>query len=139
GAGYNRARQRVLAEGVELLETHHNRKAGGGVKRSAPSLDDVYGSTWIASGSGSVIFLAGAAGDPIVSLHHLKQPAAEVGPLKVSHDHDRGRSSVWHSTDLVAMLAANLSGVTAKDAAGVIFETEAPNSAQVEKARRRLD
>jgi hypothetical protein len=38
--------------------------------------------TWLTSGAGSVILLNGQPGDPIVSLHHLKQPAAAVGPLQ---------------------------------------------------------
>jgi hypothetical protein len=33
-----------------------------------------------------MIWLNDQRGDPIVSLHHLKQPAAEVGPFKVLHD-----------------------------------------------------
>ncbi len=30
GAGYNRARQRVIESGVQMLELHHNRKAAQG-------------------------------------------------------------------------------------------------------------
>jgi hypothetical protein len=36
-----------------------------------------------------MILLNGQPGDPIVSLHHIKQPAAEVGPFKVLHEHAR--------------------------------------------------
>lgn len=139
GAGWNRARQIVLRDGVEMIELHHNRKATSGTKAAHPSIDDVYGSTWITSGAGSVLLLAGAPGDPVVSLHHLKQPAEEVGPLKVVHDHDNGRSTVWHAADLLSVVAAIPGGATAMDVARALFEAEKPSSAEREKARRRLE
>lgn len=137
GAGYNRARQAAVTAGVQVIELHHNRKQLSGARTERPSLDDLYGSTWLPSGAGSVLLLTGAPGDPIVGLHHLKQPAAEVGPLKVIHDHDTGRSSVWHATDLV-LLAAQPGGLSAVEAARVLFETDKPTPSQKEKARRRL-
>ena len=106
GAGYNRARQHAVTAGVQVIELHHNRKQQGG-RTAPPTIDDVYGSTWLPSGAGSVILLSGAPGDPIVNLHHIKQPAAEVGPLKTIHDHATGRSSVWHATDLVRSQASS--------------------------------
>jgi hypothetical protein len=50
------------------------------VKARKPTPDDVYGSTWLTAGTGSVILLHGEPGDPIVSMHHLKKPVAEGGP-----------------------------------------------------------
>lgn len=138
GAGYNRARQLVLAAGIQVVEVHHNRKALSGAKAAHPSIDDVYGSTWLTSGAGSVVLLAGAPGDPIVALHHLKQPASEVGPLKVHHDATTGRSTVWDQPDLLAYVNGSLEGVTAAAAARVLFEVDKPSPAQQEKARRRL-
>jgi hypothetical protein len=85
-ATYNRARQLALREGVELLELHHPRKAARGDKMPN-TIDDVYGSTWITSGAGSVISLWGAPGDSVVAWSHLKQPAGEIGPMKVTHEH----------------------------------------------------
>ena len=55
--------------------------------RKPTTLADVYGSTWITSGAGSVISLWGEPGDPLVELTHLKQPADDVGPLDLEHDH----------------------------------------------------
>lgn len=138
GAGYNRARQHALRAGVELLELHHSRKASGGVTREHLTLDDVYGSTWISSGAGSVLLLNGAAGDPIVKVHHVKQPLSEVGPLRIVHDAESGRSTIFHATDLVAMAKAS-GGLSALDAARAMFETDKPDAAAKEKARRRLD
>ena len=137
GAGYNRAREAAVTAGVQVIELHHNRKQLSGTRTERPSLDDLYGSTWLPSGAGSVLLLTGAPGDPIVGMHHLKQPASEVGPLKVIHDHDTGRSSIWHATDL-GLLAAQPGGLSAVDAARVLFETDKPTPSQKEKARRRL-
>lgn len=139
-AGYNRARQLALANGVELIELHHNVKRGatGG---PAKTLEDVYGSRWITAGAGSVIFLWGEAGDPVVELRHLKQPTGEVGPFRILHDHDTGQSTVFHATDLIAIatLAGRNGGLTAKAAASALFDIKTPTSAQTEKARRRLE
>jgi len=139
GAGYNRARQLCIAAGIEVLELHHLVKRGANGGRPT-TLSDLYGSTWLSSGAGSVVLLAGDAGDPIVELLHLKTPAAEVGPWRIIHDHDAGTSSIWHSTDLVMMAKAKgAAGLTAKAAAIALFSTEKPSAAQVEKARRKLD
>jgi hypothetical protein len=137
-AAYNRARQLVIAAGVEVLELHHQVKRGA--NGGAPTtLADVYGSAWLTAGAGSVVLLAGAAGDPIVELRHLKQPADDVGPLRVIHDHAAGTSRIWYSADLPAMARASASGITAKAAAQALFNTGNPKPNDVEKARRRLD
>lgn len=138
GAGYNRARQLAIAAGVEILELHHQVKRGANGGKP-DTLADVYGSTWITAGAGSVVLLAGAAGDPIVELRHLKQPAGEVGPLRVIHDHTAGTSAVWHGTDLLAMACASAAGLTSKAAACALFSTDKPSPAEEQKARRRLD
>lgn len=138
GAGYNRARQAAIAEGIELVELHHLVKRGPNGARPS-SLPDLYGSVWLSAGSGSVVMLWGEPGDPIVDFRHLKQPAEEVGPFRVIHDHDRGVSDIWHQGDILAAIkAAGPAGMTAKAAAVVLFETDKPSPSQVEKARRRL-
>ncbi|MDP9358988.1 MAG: AAA family ATPase [Chloroflexota bacterium] len=138
GAGYNRARQQAIAAGVEILELHHQVKRGanGGPPNT---LADVYGSAWITAGAGSVLLLSGAAGDPIVELRHLKQPASEVGPLQVMHDHTTGTSEIWQGTDLLAVACASPNGITSKAAACALFSTEKPTPAEEQKARRKLD
>jgi replicative DNA helicase len=139
GGGWNRARQLALRSGVQIIELHHNRKALSGAKAAHPAIDDVYGSTWITSGAGSVLLLAGAPGDPIVTAHHLKQPAEEVGPLKILHDHDAGRSSVWQQVDVLALASAKPGGISAAEAAQAMFEVEKETPAQRQKARRKLE
>ncbi len=72
---YQNARMRALRAGVELMELHHQRKLAGDAPRNQrPNLDRVYGSTWLTTGAGSVLFISGEAGDPAVTLHHLKSP-----------------------------------------------------------------
>jgi len=139
GAGYNRARQTAIVGGVQVIELHHSRKISSAGRTGKPGIDELYGSTWLTSGAGSVILLTGAPGDPIVNLAHLKQPGAEVGPFKVIHDHDAGRSTIWHATDLLAVATAAKSGLTAFDAARLLFEVEKPTTAEKEKARRKLE
>lgn len=139
GAGYNRCRQQALAEGVEVLELHHNRKAG--TNGSEPrELSDVYGSTWLTSGTGSVLMLWGDAGDPVVSMRHLKQPMTEVGPYRVVHDHRAGTSKIEQGTSVYDLVrASGYHGLTAKEYAVSLFETDTPDKNEIEKARRKLD
>lgn len=137
GAGYNRARQALLVAGVELLELHHlvKRNAAGGTPRE---LEDVYGSVWITAGAGSVILLEGKAGDPVVNLRHLKQPAEEVGPLQVLHDHTRGRSSVLDGIDLLEV-ATRRGSLTVAEAATALAAGGETVRNDLEKARRKLE
>lgn len=135
GAGWNRARQAALADGVQVMELHHQVKQ----RTDGPKgIDAVYGSTWITAGAGSVIHLDGNPGDAVVKLRHLKQPAAEVGPFDVIHDDRTGLSSVVRDADPLTLL--NTRGeLTARDLASVMFDTDAPKRNEVEKARRKLE
>lgn len=139
GASYNRARQAVLADGRQLLELHHvtKRGANGGPPNT---LADVYGSAHLVNGAGSVVMLWGNAGDPIVDFRHLKQPMSEVGPFKILHEGRTGQSSIWDGADLLELLRrCRSTGVSASDAACVMYSSERPSASEVEKARRRLE
>ena len=137
GSAYNRAIAGVVALGVEVVSNHHQRKASS-ENRKPSRLEDVYGSVWITSGAGSVFCVWGQAGDPIVELIHLKQPAEEVGPLDLEHDHELGRTTRRERPDAWTLLqAAGVTGIAAKDAAAAIYAN--PSRADVEKIRRRLD
>ena len=137
GAALNSALQRTVVEGVEVLGLHHQRKnAAGGGKPNR--LEDVYGSTWITAGAGSVILLWGDAGDPIVELSHLKQPAEPVGPFKVVHDHDHGTSQVVDQVDVLTVLLRR-PGMTAADLAALFCTNGRPTDNDRERARRKLD
>ena len=135
---YNRGLQWVVAAGIDVQINHHQRKGQGGTRPK--TLEDVYGSTWITAGAGSVVLLWGAAGDPLVDLVHLKQPAVEVGPLRVEHDHFTGRSSVFRgAVDPLVMLQNAPNGLTSLDLARVMVESDKPSDNVRKKAQRQLD
>lgn len=137
---YQGARMRALRNGVEVMELHHQRKATADAPRGQrPTLDRVYGSTWITSGAGSVLFIAGEAGDPAVTLHHLKTPTGEIGPLQVIHDHERGTTAIEPTFDPVTILRAHPGGLTTRDLAAILSSHAAPDRSAVEKARRHLE
>jgi replicative DNA helicase len=143
GQAINSAIQRTLVEGIEVLALHHHRKQGGGKDsgREPTSLDELYGSTWITAGAGSVISLWGSAGDPIVAFKHLKQPAGECGPWRLKHDHPRGVTEIWHEVDVLDILAHAKGALTAQQLACQIYSPDKgkPSASEVEKARRKLD
>jgi len=139
GAAYNRARQAALAQGIELVELHHQRKASSD-GRKPKQLADVYGSVWLTAGAGSVLLLWGDAGDPVVEMVHLKQPVDEVGPCRLLHDAERGTTIVVQGADLLDLVRVK-PGLTAVEAAKLLFDIDdrSPEPKEVEKARRKLD
>lgn len=138
-AGYNRARQTLLAAGIDLLELHHMRKAGDRPGAKPNTLADVYGSAWITAGVGSCIVLWGKAGDPIVDLLHLKTPLEDCGPIRLLHDHGRGVTGILDDSDPLSVAIGLGDWFTARDYACRLLETDEPTKADVQKARRRLE
>ncbi|GAA1935060.1 hypothetical protein GCM10009716_47630 [Streptomyces sodiiphilus] len=136
---FHNARMRALRGGVEIMELHHQRKATADAPRGQrPALDQVYGSTWFTAGAGSVLFVAGRAGDPAVTVHHLKTPTGEIGPLDVTHNHERGTTTVDPTKDPAVLLRNAPGGLSARDLATVLIGGGEPERADVEKARRHL-
>jgi hypothetical protein len=80
-----------------------------------------------------VVLLNGKPGDAIMSFHHIKQPACEIGPFKIIHDHDTGRSKTWHSVDLV-LLAKQPGGLTAVAAMAISKPTSPPQTKRIRPA-----
>jgi energy-coupling factor transporter ATP-binding protein EcfA2/5S rRNA maturation endonuclease (ribonuclease M5) len=117
GSRVNAALQETLAYGIEVAASHHQRKAQANNKKPT-TLSDVYGSTWITAGVGSVLLLWGEAGDSIVEFLHLKQPAEEIGPLKVVHDHATGTTDLQPEFDVMISLRSDR-GMTREDGAPV--------------------
>jgi KaiC/GvpD/RAD55 family RecA-like ATPase len=138
GTRVNLAFQETIAAGIELAALHHQRKEqqGGGKPRR---LADVYGSRWLTAGCGSVVCLWGEPGDLVVELTHLKQPAEDIGPFKIVHDHAHGVSTLYETDSIDALVAGSKTGVTVTDAAGLWFGTDKPEANQREKARRKLE
>jgi hypothetical protein len=138
-AAYNRARQHLTAQGIELCELHHTRKPASGAD-PAKALADVFGSIWITAGTGSVIQLIGEPGDPVLGLYHTRPVVEPVGPLQLIHDSDSGVLSVDSERDLLGMLKAGMAdGLTALDGAKYLYDTDRPSRAQIERVRRKLD
>jgi replicative DNA helicase len=139
GARVNAERQRVVAADYELVEIHHQRKASPENRRPR-QLDDVYGSTWLTAGVGSVLLLWAKPGDPLVELRHLKQPAGEIGPHTVAVDHAAGEMRLHQPVELKQLVAEALNGgLTVRDAATHLFGSPDPDRDEIEKARRRLE
>jgi replicative DNA helicase len=138
GGRVNEAFQEVLARGIELLCSHHQRKAQPGAG-PPKKMADVYGSRWLTAGMGSVFMLWGDAGDLEVECLHLKQPDEELGPWKLLHDHRAGRTVIVDQVNLLEFVTARgPDGVTAEQAAALMFDSTTPARNDVEKARRRL-
>jgi len=136
GAAVAQAFSLCSASGIEVVAPFHPRKATSD-NRKPNKLEDVYGSRWLTSVSGSVVLLWGQAGDPIVELRHLKQPSEPVGPFMVEIDHRSGGVSVAEGSDLLAVLRAVPNGLSAKEA-GLHMEGES-EKAREKKAYRKLE
>jgi replicative DNA helicase len=139
GGQVNMAFQECSAAGLELIVNHHQRK-GTAENRRPKALEDVYGSTWLVAGAGSVVILWGAAGDPLLELEHLKSPAEKVGPLKIRVVHTIGAVEIDEDeVDLLAELRSGARGLSASGTAMLLFGVTEPDKNQVERARRKLD
>jgi len=139
GSGWNRARQIAIEAGTQLTELHHPRKGQDGNRRPS-KLDDLYGSRWISAGAGSVISLWGLAGDPVVELAHLKPPVEPLGPWRLTIDNATGEIARDKPIDLVDQVCQRGShGITAQQAARLLYGTDKPTRADVAKATRALD
>jgi hypothetical protein len=129
--------QLCVVAGIEVLALHHQRK-GQAENKKPKKLADVYGSRWLTAGCGSVVMLWGEAGDPVVELTHLKQPADEVGPLTLLHDNTSGTTTLLHGADVVELLWASDEPLTAKQVATALFGMQEPKENEIAKAKRRL-
>jgi energy-coupling factor transporter ATP-binding protein EcfA2 len=141
GSRLNIALQECVARNLELCALHHQRKEGRGKEGGKPNrLADVYGSRWLTAGMGSVLCVWGDAGDPIVDLYHLKQPAEDVGPLRLLHDHTAGSTKREKNTSSEEILREHAStGLTVRTLAERLYKSLDPNPKEVERARRRLE
>jgi replicative DNA helicase len=140
GTALHRAWQACVEHSVEVFALHHPRKAQGDNKKPK-TLADVYGSRWITAGCGSIVLLWGDAGDAIVELEHLKQPADVVGPLTLLHDNHKGKTEVFFADDVVSVVRALGGRATALEVARRMLPSkdERKERANKERARRNLE
>lgn len=135
GSNVNRALQHLVSARIDVAALHHQRKGQDG--RRPKTLEDVYGSTWITAGAGSVILLWGDAGSELVDLEHIKQPADPVGPWKLEHDHHAGTTTVTRGFDALAYLRHRPGGATLAEVAQAQW-AGTPSEAQRKKTERVL-
>lgn len=111
GSAVNRAIQMCLAEGIDVMALHHQRKKGGGENSPKPNtLDAVYGSAWITAGAGSVVLLWGEPGSLVQELSHLKSPMDPLGPFMVEMDNYAGTTEIarqWNALAYLSMKGSN--------------------------------
>lgn len=132
---YNLARQKCLAEGVEWIELHHNRKANGDNKEPR-SLDDVYGNRFITAGAGSIFSLWGQSGDTVIQLTHIRMPGNGLPPMKLELDKESGTLTPLDVASLEQLIARPI-GVTAKEAAFAVYGDKYTDS-DVRNVRKKL-
>ena len=134
----------VVTAGIEVVVLHHDRKTLGGDARQSPGLDDIYGGRWLTAGMGSVVMLAGKAGDQEVVWHHVKPPAESVGPMAVVYDRTTGgvekgdreigdREDRW--ADEIAVIVAGEPGINSTAAKNEMKTTK--NTDEREKGLKR--
>ncbi|WP_206428700.1 AAA family ATPase [Mycolicibacterium stellerae] len=138
GAGFNSAMQAVLANGTEFISLHHQRKANSD-NRKPNKLADVYGSTWLTSGQGSVLLLWGEPGASKVELGHLKQPQEPVGPLVVDHSHATGESVASDPIERLIEIAqmAGAEGFIESDAVAALHGVDR-DSEEYDRCRKKV-
>lgn len=140
--GYNIARQESLAEGLEWVELHHNRKSGADNKEPN-TLDDVYGSRWITAGAGSVLSLFGQPGEIVLRLAHLKPLGEPIFPTWVQIERHSGLVTVHEEVGLDELLRrAGANGITAEDATRQLYgieEKRKPTKSQIQNVRNKLN
>jgi replicative DNA helicase len=138
GLAYNNTVQTCVANGVDVIAAHHPRKATSD-GRGKLSLDDVYGSTWLTAGSGSVIALDGAAGEGVASWKQLKMPADQVGPFDIHIDYQTGSICTLGPRDLLAFLdERGSSGATTAEATRYATGKEYPSETDKKRITRAL-
>lgn len=141
GAAYNIALQHVVAAGVQIIGLHHPRKLGGDNRGDQPvrTLDDLYGSTWLTAGNGSVLYLQPGALDGY-TITQLKSPIGTKVELSYEHVHETGDLRPITGAALIDVLIdAGDDGISAVHAARCLYRVERPEEAQRKKVARALN
>jgi hypothetical protein len=142
GSAVDHALRHLSDAGVQVLVLHHLRKAQGESRSGKPrGLDEVFGSTWLTGGSGSVLLLWGEPGELVVELSTLKPIADPVGPFDVVVDHDRGAMTADPQVDPADLLrAAGPTGLSALELVRELnWQARSNERAAKQRARRALD
>lgn len=140
GSAINLAVQACIMAGAQWVGAHHHRKGDG--QRAPRSLDDVYGSTWLTSGLGSVAMVWGNPGSLTVELSQLKSPADQMDPIHLVHDPVTG----WLTIDvdenvepLDVVGRRGEAGITAPEFGFEMYHDQPSAAAARTRAKRTLD
>lgn len=136
GSALNLAWQEVIARDIEICLLHHERKAGNGQDRENV-LDSVYGSTWLTSGLGSVLMLAGEAGGERVTMLHLKQPADRIEDALLEHNRATGRTRLITRETTAFEVLRNAGELTTREIAEQLYGST-PDGRMIEQVKREL-
>lgn len=136
GGGWNRAVQKCIAAGIQVIVLHHQRKPSSGNAEKPKTVGDVYGSTWLAAGMGSILLLWGSPGAGRIELSHLRPPSTPLEPMWVLHDHTAGTMTpeAQHE-DLLSLFATP---TPIRRLAMDMSASGEPRPGEVEKARRQV-
>ena len=137
GGAYNDAVQLCIVNGIQVLSLHHPRKAPAD-GRSSLALDDVYGSTWVTAGQGSIIALNGIAGSGVAKLDHLKQPADKIPSMDISIDYETGHMVPIGVRDIRTHLEAVLQSETTRQVVEYMTGKTDYTPAEKRSVERRL-
>lgn len=138
GAAYNSALQHAVAAGVQIVALHHPRKLSGDTGEPVRTLDDLYGSTWVTAGNGSVLNLQPRLGG--YTLVQLKAPAGHMAEIDYEHDIAAGDvRAVAAPTVLGVLTEAGDDGVSAVHVARCVYRVDDPDEAQRRKVARVLN
>lgn len=117
---YNMARQKCLADGVEWIELHHNRKSNGDNK-APKALDDVYGNRFLTAGAGSIFSLWGESGAERLHLTHIRQPGNGLRPTWIKLTKNTGAMEVEGGQVTLDELLHLPNGVTTTEVAARLY------------------
>lgn len=122
GASVNLAVQHCIAEGVDVIALHHPRKVGGDESASkVRTIDDLYGSAWLTTGAGSVLYLRPTT-PGTVELAQLKTPIGVMTTLTFQHSPSTGRVSLGSGRTLLDVVReAGAVGISPTHAARCLY------------------
>ena len=103
---WNREVQVAIAAGIQVLILHHDTKKplnSDGTSRT-PTIDRLYGSTFVTAGMGSVLHLDQT--DNTLKLRQLKPVVEQQPTLVIQHDNTTGRTIISANDNQCEILAA---------------------------------
>lgn len=139
GASVNLAVQHCIAEGIDVVALHHPRKVSGDESTSkVRTIDDLYGSSWLTTGAGSVLYLRPTT-PGTVELAQLKTPVGVMTTLTFRHSPSTGRVELGAERTLLDVVReADAQGITTIHAARCLYGLEDVPDATRKRVERML-